>query len=71
MIKTCADRTQDSSDSKRKNSQYFSFSKKINYSIHRFLKNVVCMRSFNVNYSNTQSCLSHCPVCFCKKALSE
>ena len=37
----------------------FSFSKNINNSIHRYLKNAVYIRSFNVNYSDTtQSCLS-------------
>ena len=37
----------------------FSFSKNINNSINRYLKNAVCIRSFNVNYSDTnQSCLS-------------
>ena len=38
-----------------------SFFKNINDSIHRFLKNAVCIRPFNVNYTNTtQSCLTHC-----------
>ena len=41
----------------------FIFFQKYQYSniIYLFLKKAVCIRSFNVNYSNTtQSCLSHC-----------
>ena len=40
------------------------FPKNFNDSIHRFLKNVVFIRSFNVNCSayndTTHSCFSHC-----------
>ena len=39
----------------------FSFSRNINESIHRFLKNAVCTRQLNVNYNIiTQSCLAQC-----------
>ena len=38
----------------------FSFYKKINNSIHRYLKNAICIIFFNVNYSDTTwSCLFH------------
>ena len=52
MIKTCTDRTKDS--------QFFLFSKNINNSIRWYLKDAVCIRSFDVNYSDTQSCSPHC-----------
>ena len=43
---------------KKEKVHYFFFFKNINDSIHRFLKNAVCIRSFNVNYSNiNHSCL--------------
>ena len=46
---------------KKKRFIIFSLSKKINDSIHRFRKYAVCIRPFNVNYSNTApSGLSHC-----------
>ena len=39
----------------------FFFLENISNSIHRYLLNAVCIRLFNVNYSDTtQSCLSHC-----------
>ena len=31
----------------------FCFSKNINDSIHRFLKNAVCIKYFSINYSDT------------------
>ena len=37
----------------RKRFTIFSFSKNINNSIHWYLKNVVCIRFFNINYSDT------------------
>ena len=44
---------------KKKRSTTFSFSKNSSDSIYQFLKNRVCIRSFNVNYCDTaQSCLS-------------
>ena len=59
IVKTCKDYTYGSSVSKRKNSQLFG--NNINDPIHRFLKNMVCMWTFSVNYSDpTQSCLCCC-----------
>ena len=31
----------------------FSFSKNINDSVHQFLKNAVCIKPWNINYSDT------------------
>ena len=45
---------------KKKRFSIFTFTKNINDCIYRFLKNVVCMKSFNVNASGTISLV--CPI---------
>ena len=44
---------------KKKRFTIYYFSKNINDSVHGFLKNAVCIRSFNINHSITLSLL--CP----------
>ena len=38
----------------------FSFSKNVNNSFHQYLKNKICIKPFNINYSDTiQASLPH------------